>query len=104
MGREQRKPLIIKESLMIKEASKRSLSLMINDYGSRRNKKGYTPELAQRKAEYLCAKLKSPQSARFYLKCTWNLTDAYIDGLLNLSLRKAEPARYFAVVAAKEMR
>lgn len=84
-----------------------SKGIMINDYkkhNNKRNRKGYSPDLAQAKAEYLCSKLKSPQSKNFYLKCAWNLTDIFIDNLVSISVKKEMPAKYFAFVAAKEMR
>lgn len=106
MGREQ-----IASDIMINhyndKVSKRNLSLIINDYrqgGSKRNRRQYSPELAQARAEYLCVKLKSPQSMAFYLKCAWNLTDACIDRLLTIALKKEMPAKYFAAAAANEMR
>lgn len=92
--------------IMINDYKERK-GIMINDYkehNNKRNRKGYSPDLAQAKAEYLCRKLKSPQSRNFYLKCAWNLTDMFIDNLLAISVNKEAPARYFAFVAAKEMR
>lgn len=105
MGREQStKGLIINH--YNDRISKRNSSLIINHYGSsnRRNKKGYSPELARARADYLCEKLKSPQSMGFYLKCAWNLTDVYLDQLLAVALKKRMPAKYFAVAASNEMR
>lgn len=85
--------------------SKRNSSLIINDYkDSKRNKKGYSPELARARADYLCEKLNSPQSMNFYLKCAWNLTDICIDRILAVALKKDMPAKYFAVAASNEMR
>ena len=101
MGREQRvKELIINDY----KISKRNL--MINDYKAiktKRNRKTCTPQLARSRADYLCTKLKSPQSKSFYLKCVWNLTDSYIDYLLNIALTKHSPAKYFSAAASKEM-
>ena len=106
MGREQSA-----KDLMINHyndrISKRNSSLIINNHyrsNSKRNRKGYSPELARARADYLCEKLKSPQSMGFYLKCAWNLTDVYLDQLLAIALKKKMPAKYFAVAASNEMR
>lgn len=101
MGREQR----INE-IMINDYKISKRNLMINDYKvikTKRNRKTCTPQLARTRADYLCSKLKSPQSKSFYLKCVWNLTDSYIDYLLSIALTKHSPAKYFSAVASKEM-
>lgn len=105
MGREQSASEIMINDYNDK-VSERNLSLMINHYSgnkTKRDKRCYSPELATAKADYLCGKLKSPQSRRFYLKCAWNLTDMFIDNLLLISLKKEMPAKYFAACAAREM-
>lgn len=105
MGREQSA-----KALMINDYNhkvpERNLSLIINERCERRreSRKGFTPELARMKADYLCGKFKSPQSRNFYLKCAWNLTDMCIDRLVAIALKKKTPAKYFAAAASNEMR
>lgn len=103
------KPTELK-SLMINHYDfQRKSSLIINHQKSntakntRRNRHGYSAELAQSKARYISDKLKNP-SINFYLKCAWNLTDMYLDNLLQIALTKSEPAKYFSKAAAREMR
>ena len=87
----------------------KSLSLIVNRSNinsSKRNKRGYTPEMARSKAEYLGQKLKDMKSIAFYMKCAWNLTDSYLDTLLATAISSSdgEPSHYFSKVAAREMR
>lgn len=70
---------------------------------SKRNKAGYTAELARQQADYLVRKLVDPKNYYFYLKCAWNLTDAYLDRLLGIALTKTNSKLYFAKAAAREM-
>lgn len=72
---------------------------------SKRNRRGYTSNLAKSKARYLSEKLGDVENFMFYLKCAWNLTDAYLDRLLAISQIKAgnKAKQYFAVAAKREM-
>ena len=74
------------------------------DFGTtKRNKSRYTAKEAQNKAGYLADKLKNEDSLYFYLKCAWNLTDQYLDRLLEIALTKEDGIRYFSFSAAREM-
>lgn len=70
---------------------------------TRRNKKGYTDKAAQQRAMYLASKFHNPDGMQFYLKVAWNLTDQYIDWLVDYSSKKNNPGRYFVSVASKKM-
>ena len=70
---------------------------------TRRNSSTYTERQALRRAEYIESKLGNPQGKLFYLKCAWNLCDAFLDDLLRRSLNKQQPAKYFCVAAKREM-
>ena len=59
---------------------------------------------AKQKAAYIESKLHNPQGRLFYLKCAWNLTEQFIDDLLERSLKKKCPARYFCSAASREMK
>lgn len=72
--------------------------------GTKRNKRGYSVDLARARADYIANKLNNPASILFYLKCAWNLTDKYLDDLLEIALTKDEPEKYFSSVASKEMK
>lgn len=69
----------------------------------KRNKAKYTEKEARQKAIYLAEKYKNPDGLLFYLKCAWNLTDWYIDWLVEYSFKKANPSKYFVSVANKKM-
>ena len=75
----------------------------LKDMMSKRNKKNYTPQLAQAKAQYIARKLNNPSRMNFYLKCAWNLNDEYLDGLLDLSLKKKKSIFYFSASASNAM-
>lgn len=100
--------LTINEDISLNTSS-RSISLFVNivnivkEGKSKRNRHGFTPELARSKAGYLAQKLSDEKSLRFYLKCAWNLSDLFIDSLLELALLKGAPANYFSKWAAQEM-
>ena len=74
-----------------------------SDYNTKRNKKSYSEQQARSRAEYLASKLSNPSRRMFYLKCAWNLTDSYLDRLLQIALTKHEPALYFSKSASREM-
>lgn len=90
---------LITKSLMIKELEDRGYVT-----NTKRDKKNYSAELARNRADYLANKLSNHSSWPFYLKCAWNLTDAYLDYLLKVALTKENPIKYFSAAAAKEMR
>lgn len=69
----------------------------------KRNKTKYTEVEARQKAIYLVDKYKNPDGLMFYLKCAWNLTDSYIDWLVDYSFKKSNPSKYFVFVANKKM-
>lgn len=87
--------------LNIEYRNKKKDSILNIEY--RRNRKHYTAEQAQQKASYLADKFENPSGLAFYLKCAWNLTDQYIDWLVEYSLKKQSPCRYFVKVASKKM-
>lgn len=88
---------------MIKEKEKRNNHYSLDNRSIKRNKKNYTEQEARSKATYLARKLDNPGGMDFYLKTSWNLADWYIDWLLEYSLKKREPERYFAKVAKMKM-
>lgn len=73
------------------------------EYRTKRNKKNYSDKAAQQKAMYLSDRFQNPGGIKFYLKVAWNLTDSYIDWLVEYSFKKKEPSRYFVSVANKKM-
>ncbi len=75
----------------------------IESYSVKRDKTTYTEERARRLATYLADKYKNPDGLMFYLKCAWNLTDWYIDWLVEYSSKKTNPSKYFVSVASKKM-
>lgn len=72
-------------------------------YSTKRNKRNYSENLARTRAEYIAKKLNNPSRFMFYLKCAWNLTDAYLDRLLGVALTKENPICYFSRAASNEM-
>lgn len=77
-----------------------------NEYSilnTKRNKKNYSDKAAQQKALYLSNKFHNPGGLKFYLKVAWNLTDDYIDWLVDYSQRKTDPSKYFVFVANKRI-
>lgn len=101
MGREQRISDIVTSDY---NESKRIVTSDYSDYKStKRNKRAYTASLAQAKANHIAEKLHNPSRLKFYLKCAWNLTDEYLDRLLDIASRKDDPKRYFSRAAASEM-
>ena len=87
----------------IKKLSKRKFVYSINSYNTKRNRKEYSDKAAQQRAIYLVDKFKNPDGMNFYLKVAWNLNDNYIDWLVNYSLKKTNPSKYFVAVANKKM-
>ena len=83
--------------------SKRKFEYSINNLVIKRNKKSYSAKAAQQRAIYLADKFGNPEGIKFYLKCAWNLTDSYIDWLVEYSSKKEEPSKYFVCVANKVM-
>ena len=83
--------------------SKRRYQYSIKGCNTRRNRKEYSEKAAQQKAMYLSDKFHNPGGMNFYLKVAWNLTDQYIDWLVEYSLKKKSPGRYFTSVAQKKM-
>jgi len=71
---------------------------------SRRNKGQYTEQLARSKADYIARTLGNAEGTLFYMKVAWNLTDQFIDWLLNYVKNKKDKARYFSKVASNEMK
>lgn len=86
-----------------RKPSKRRYEYSINADNTKRNRKDYSEKAAQQKAMYLSDKFKNPGGMQFYLKVAWNLTDNYIDWLVEYSFRKKDPSRYFVSVANKKM-
>lgn len=70
---------------------------------TKRNKKNYSSNLAKNRADYIARKLDNPSRLLFYMKCAWNLTDAYLDRLLTIALTKNDPIKYFSASASREM-
>lgn len=85
----------------IEYRNKNKYSILNIEY--RRDKKHYSAEQARQKASYLADKFKNPNGLAFYLKCAWNLTDQYIDWLVEYSSKKDSPCRYFIKVANRKM-
>lgn len=69
----------------------------------KRNKKNYSDKAAQQRALYLMNKFDNPGGKLFYLKCAWNLSDEFIDWLVDYSSKKDCPSRYFTKVASEKM-
>ena len=82
---------------------KRNNEYSIFNINSKRDKSSYSEKEAQQRAMYLADKFGNQSGIKFYLKCAWNLSDPYIDWLVEYSLRKAEPTKYFIAVANKKM-
>lgn len=80
-----------------------NIQYSIKTIKSKRNKKNYSSQQAINKALYLGDKFQNPNGLRFYLKCAWNLTDEYIDWLVEYSYTKDNAAKYFTSVASMEM-
>lgn len=97
----------INKDLFINDYSNNKDSINIHysimNIKSKRNKKEYSAEKARQRALYIADKLGNPSGILFYLKCAWNLTDEYLDWLLNYSLTKIDKIRYFSKVASLEM-
>jgi hypothetical protein len=89
--------------LKYRKVSERNYLYSINRVEVKRNRKGYSEKAAQQRAMYLADKFHNPQGIRFYLKCAWNLTDSYIDWLVEYSFKKSNPKHYFVSVASKKM-
>ena len=93
----------ILNNIEYRKPSKRRYEYSIRSTNTKRNKKDYSEKAAQQKAMYLADKFHNPGGMQFYLKCAWNLTDNYLDWLVEYSFRKADPSRYFVSVANKKM-
>ena len=93
----------ILNNIQYRKPSKRRFQYSINANNTKRNRKYYSEKSAQQKAIYLSEKFKNPGGMQFYLKVAWNLTDSYIDWLVDYSFRKDNPSRYFVSVASKKM-
>jgi len=87
---------------ILNNRKKENIEYSIKD--AKRNKHNYSEKAAKNKAMYLVDKFKNPGGLQFYLKCAWNLTDNYIDWLVEYSFKKDNPSRYFVFVANKKMR
>lgn len=98
MGREQ----LVKD--LVTSDYRKGSKLVTSDLVTKRNRRGYSANEARNKAMELASKLNNPSRLRFYLKCAWNLTDDYLDRLLNIAKGKTDPVRYFSYSAANEMR
>lgn len=97
MGKEQRfSDLVTSHYLSSKELVTKSLV-------TKRDKRHYSAEEARAKAGYIADKLHNSSRLMFYLKCAWNLTDDYLDRLLQISLTKDDAQRYFSAAASNEM-
>ena len=90
-------------NIQYRKLSKRKFQYSIYKSNSRRDKKEYTDKAAQQRAMYLASKFHNPDGMQFYLKVAWNLTDQYIDWLVDYSSKKNNPGRYFVSVASKKM-
>lgn len=83
----------------------KSLYSEYRQYNTKRDKSTYSEREARNRAAYLARRLNNPSRIMFYLKCAWNLTDNYLDKLLDISLNgKDNPIYYFSKSAAREMR
>ena len=89
--------------LKYRKLPKRKYQYSIKGNNTRRNRKEYSEKAAQQKAMYLADKFSNPSGIKFYLKVAWNLNDNYIDWLVQYSLNKNNPSRYFVSVANKKM-
>ena len=89
--------------IQYRKLSNRKFEYSIKEGNTKRNRKGYSERLAQQRAMYLADKFKNPQGMKFYLKCAWNLTDNYIDWLVEYSFKKNNPSKYFVYVASRKM-
>lgn len=89
--------------LKYRKVSKRNFQYSIRTTNTKRNRKEYSDKEAQRRAMYLADKFHNPDGINFYLKCAWNLTDQYLDWLVDYSFRKKSPSHYFVSVASKKM-
>lgn len=89
--------------LNIEKLSKRKFEYSIKATNTKRNRKHYSEKAAQTRALYLSEKFKNPGGMQFYLKCAWNLTDSYLDWLVEYSLKKKCPSKYFSKVAQQKM-
>lgn len=77
---------------------------VVSKVDTKRQHKTLTEKEALAKASYIAAKLNNPTRLKFYLKCVWNLTEPYLDKLLEISLTKNDPKRYFSASASREMK
>lgn len=93
----------VNSNSILKDLNERKIDYSILNMMTKRDRAGYTEELAKQKAGYLADKFNNPSGLMFYLKCAWNLTDQYIDWLVEYSLKKENPGRYFSSVANKKM-
>lgn len=83
--------------------NKKKVNIEYSILNAKRNKRNYSERDAKNKAIYLVDKFRNPKGMQFYLKCAWNLTDSYIDWLVEYSFKKDNPSRYFVFVANKKM-
>ena len=93
----------IKGYIQYRKLSKRKFEYSINIHNTKRNRKDYSDKAAQQRAIYLADKFHNPGGMQFYLRVAWNLTDQYIDWLVDYSSRKQNPSKYFVSVANKKM-
>ena len=89
--------------LKYRKVSKRNFQYSIKTTKIKRNRKDYSERKAQQKAMYLADRFHNPSGIEFYLKCAWNLTDQYLDWLVEYSFKKSNPSHYFVSVANKKM-
>lgn len=93
------------DSLESSNSNNIAISYKLYDLRSTKVDKRKINETAVRqKAAYIESKLHNPQGRLFYLKCAWNLTEQFIDDLLERSLKKKNPAKYFCSAASREMK
>ena len=85
------------------DTKRNNIQYSISNGSIKRNRKNYSEKAAQQKAMYLTDKFNNPGGMNFYLKVAWNLTDWYIDWLVNYSFKKNDPSRYFVKVASQKM-
>ena len=83
--------------------NRKKVNIEYSILNAKRNKRNYSERDAKNKAIYLVDKFRNPKGMQFYLKCAWNLTDSYIDWLVEYSFKKDNPSRYFVFVANKKM-
>lgn len=86
-----------------KERIKSLKSLSHFDSHTKRDRSKYNEHSAHQKALYIADKLHNPTRLLFYLKCAWNLTDEYLDRLLDIAMKKNDPIKYFSAAASREM-